>query len=282
MVRPAMLAAATKGHPMAILMQDHPAWQSTTTGAVRVMRCGYVPWLLTWTTSAPGAVGLTPIRHPASEPPAIDRTEPISLTSSPPAPLTSVFASLGTVLRVRNSDLWDAIGTAIIRQVIRAGQARLMYQRFCQAHGEPIPTPHGTTHLFPTPAVVLGLPPQAFTDLGMAFKRGALLAAAQAMVDSGEKWQALDPAALIAQMQTVPRIGPWTAGAAAADWFGDFALYPYADLAVRTWASRAAPAHDWPDDEPTFAAEWRRLAGHHLSNLTLLTLAWGRHHGDIP
>jgi DNA-3-methyladenine glycosylase II len=262
---------------MPTLMRDHPAWQVTTTGAARVMRCGAVPWLLTWTTNAPCLV-TTPLRESTTERPIVDRTSPITPTTAPLTALAPAFNALGTVLRVRNADLWDAIGTAIIRQVIRAGQARLMYRRFCEAHGEPVPTAHGTAYLFPEPATVVDLPEQAFADLGMAFKRPPLVAAAQAQLEYGEKWAALPPAELVHHIQTVPRIGPWTAGAAVADWAGDFALYPYADLAVRTWAKRAAPEVSWPDDEPTFGELWRHHAAHHLSSLTLLTLAWGGNH----
>jgi DNA-3-methyladenine glycosylase II len=107
------------------------------------------------------------------------------------------------------------------------------------------------------------------------------LAAAEAYREFGEKWRELEPAVLVDALQVVPRIGPWTARAAVADWANDWALYPYADLAVRTWARRAAPSYDWPADEPTFGQIWRTLAGDQLSSLTLLTLAWGSQHGDI-
>lgn len=89
-----------------------------------------------------------------------------------------------------------------------------------------------------------------------------------------------DPETLIGDLQHVPRIGPWTARAAVADWANRFDLYPYADLAVRTWATRTAPSYDWPADEPAFGRAWRVLAGDHLNEITLLTLAWGGHHAD--
>ncbi|MFJ8731235.1 hypothetical protein [Streptomyces bauhiniae] len=41
----------------------------------------------------------------------------------------------------------------------------------------------------------------------------------------------------------IPRIGPWTA--AAADYTGDFSVYPHDDLAVRTWAEDR-PTYPWP------------------------------------
>jgi DNA-3-methyladenine glycosylase II len=196
--------------------------------------------------------------------------------------LTAALRGLGSVVRFRNADLWDAIGTSIIRQVIRAGQSKKLYRAFCQAHGEQVGLPNGTTYaLFPAPEIVLGLSDDQFSSLGMAFKRRPLKAAAEAYLEHGAKWRELAPDALITELQIVPRIGPWTAHAAVADWSNDWSLYPYADLAVRTWAKRAAPSYDWPADEPAFGQAWRALAGEHLCSLTLLTLAWGSQHGDI-
>jgi DNA-3-methyladenine glycosylase II len=186
------------------------------------------------------------------------------------------------VVRVRNADLWDGIGYAIIRQVVRAGQARLMYERFCSVHGERVTTPYGDRYLFPSTATVLALPDDAFSRLGMSFKAAPLRAAAAGLRWSCSAWQRLAPADLIEALCSLPRIGPWTAGAAAADVSGDFAYYPYDDLAVRTWAGKAAPAVDWPPDATGFGALWRRRAGDQLSALTLLTLAWGGSHAHAP
>lgn len=196
--------------------------------------------------------------------------------------LADSLRSLGSVIRLRNPSLWDAISTAVIRQVIRAGQSKKLYRAFCDAHGEKIPLPDGNLYaIFPAPEIVLELSDHQFSSLGMAFKRRPLRAAAEAYLERGIKWRELVPDVLVAELQTVPRIGPWTAQAAVADWCNDWSLYPYADLAVRTWAKRAAPSHDWPADEPAFGRTWRALAGEHLCSLTLLTLAWGSRHGDI-
>jgi DNA-3-methyladenine glycosylase II len=129
--------------------------------------------------------------------------------------------------------------------------------------------------------MVLKITVDEFKSVGMAFKQSAMQAAAQAYIDRRNLWHDLEPTDLIEELQTVPRIGPWTARAAVADWSNDWSLYPYADLAVRTWAKRAAPSYAWPPDEPAFEKVWRSLAGDHLSSLTLLTLAWGSKHGDI-
>jgi len=194
--------------------------------------------------------------------------------------LMTALQSLGPVARFRNPSLWDALATAIVRQVIRAAQAKKLYRAFCEAYGEQVHLPGGgSLARFPAPHTVLGLGEQQFAEVGMAFKRRPLQRAAEAFLATGAGWAQLAPAVLVKELQAVPGIGAWTAGAAVADWSNDWALYPYADLAVRTWATRAAPSQAWPDDEASFARQWRALAGEHLSTFTLLTLAWGSHHG---
>ncbi|MEV6299855.1 hypothetical protein AB0M02_10675 [Actinoplanes sp. NPDC051861] len=266
---------------MATLMRDHAGWIATLSGTHRVMRSGPIVWHLAW-YGTPGQLVITPAGNPADARPVVDELIVPARPKPWPAALTTALAGLGPVLRVRNADLWDAIGTAIIRQVIRADQARQMYARFCQAHGEQVDTPHGPQHLFPAPELVAGLGQAAFADLGMRFKHPALTAAATAYLTNADGWKMLPPIALVAALQMVPRIGPWTAGAAAADHTGDFALYPYADLAVRTWARRAAPGTLWPDQEPDFAAHWKEVTGPDLSALTALILAWGDAHVRAP
>jgi DNA-3-methyladenine glycosylase II len=261
------------------VMTEHAAWLPMSGTHQRVFA---LPDGSRWLATAKGnTLALVALDQDAAEPARDIFTLPNDVLTEAPE-LATALGTLGPVLRFRNGDLWDAIGTAIIRQVIRAGQSKKLYRAFCEAYGEQIELPDGGRYaLFPTPEVVLGLASDQFSSIGMAFKRRPLKAAAEAYMEHETKWRELAPHALIHELQTVPRIGPWTAHATVADWSNDWSLYPYADLAVRTWAMRAAPSYDWPTDEPTFGRVWRALAGNHLSSLTLLTLAWGSQHGDI-
>lgn len=253
-------------------MLDHPGWDTTAT-PVRAMRTPTGTWLITHPDNA-----VTLLSGDGAAP-TIDTYTPAALHDAPlPAGLRAALDQLGPVRRWRNADLWEALATAIIRQVIRAGQARKMHREFRTAAGQTA----GPTTLIPTPEEVLDLSPEEFTALGMAFKRRPLQAAATAYLAHRAEWAELAPEVLVKAVQTVPRIGPWTAGAAVADHTGDYSLYPYADLAVRTWAASADPTTTWPTTEPEFAATWRDLAGPHLSTLTVLTLAWGDHHAHQP
>lgn len=88
--------------------------------------------------------------------------------------------------------------------------------------------------------------------------------------ERGSAWADMPADALVLELLRVRRVGPWTAGAATADWTNDFAAYPCGDLAVRKWAARAAPSAAWPADEPGFHRHWRQVAGPHLADVTLL------------
>lgn len=261
------------------VMTEHPAWQSITSDRHRVFALPDGGRYLATTNGRELVVH--PLTGGTREPTLDVFTFSNGMLSEIPE-LATALSGLGTVVRFRNADLWDTIGTAIIRQVIRAGQSKKLYRAFCEAYGERAELPSGGTYaLFPSPEIVLHLTSEQFASMGMAFKRRPLLAAAEAYLEHDAKWRELSPRVLVDELQIVPRIGPWTAQAAVADWSNDWALYPYTDLAVRTWATRAASSYDWPRDEPSFGRIWRVLGGDHLSALTLLTLAWGSHHGDI-
>lgn len=261
------------------VMTDHPSWSSRQGGGfVRAVRSGGSAWVLTAELTADGRYELsaTGRDNVFDASPELTVVDPAGLAGTDP--IVHELRRVGRVGRWRNPDMWDAVATAIVRQVIRAGQARKLYRLFSRAHGDRVITPDGPEALFPSPDVVLDLPDEEYQRLGLAFKRRPLQAAAEAVLEFGDKWAELPPADLAVEVQTVPRIGPWTAGAAVADLTNDYAIYPFADLAVRTWAATLAPGRAWPDTEPEFAREWLRLAHHQLSDRTLLTLAWGVRH----
>lgn len=259
---------------MATIMRDHPAWTTTVSGAAMIMRSGTSTWLIAFDRLSP-ELETTVVDGPGDGPaPDIVRVDkPIASGSE----IGSALAPLIPLSRVRNANLWDAIGNGILRQIVTADQARAMYRRFCAACGDPVETPSaGVGHLFPDPERVLRLSTGVFEALRMSFTRTPLQAAANSYLEYGAAWSQLPPAALVAALLAVPRIGPWTAGASAADFTGDFSVYPYPDRTIRTYARRAAPATAWPGSDAKFRSQWRALAGDHVSGLTQLVLAWGQ------
>ena len=260
------------------VMTEHPAWRITEQGGYRVFA---LPDGGQWLVTTQGGELLSRPLVAGSDQPQLDVFRlPESAMSEAPE-LLEALTSLGTVARFRTPDLWEAIATAIIRQVIRAAHAKRLYRDFCATYGQRISYLNGGGYsLFPAAETVLDLADEQFAGVGLTFKRGPLRAAAETYLKHGAHWHELPTGALAQELQQVPRIGAWTAGTAVADFANDFTHYPYADLAVRTWAKRVAPSYRWPDNEQSFGQLWRALAGDHLASLTLLTLAWGSHYGD--
>lgn len=260
---------------MATLITDHPAWTTHDDGtATRAVLANGAAWQARWTGTA---LELHPLDE-ADRAPRVDQTPAGQLPPSAPAELRTALSCLERVVRLPNPDLWDAITTAVLRQVVRAAQARALYRRWCAAYGTR-DTPQGPVALTPAPETVLGLPDEAFRGVGAAFHHTGLQAAARAYQQHADEWRDLGPDDLVKALDDIPRVGQWTASATAADFTSDFSVYPHGDLAVRTWARRAAPAVPLPDGEREFAAAWQHYAPdrHHLHALTLFTLAWGTH-----
>jgi DNA-3-methyladenine glycosylase II len=262
------------------VMTDHPAWIPAGRGGgkVRVLVTFGGRWLVQ--TGGPIGFTLRELESAAFKPFYNVFSLPPDALSEMPQLATSL-AGLGAVARFRAGNLWDAVGTAAIRQVLREAHGAKLYRQFCQAHGERLGLPTGDDYwLFPTPEAVLDLTPDQFAAVGLASKRQVLRDAANSYLRDGREWQSLSPLQLVEQLRRIPRVGQWTAHAAVADWSNDWTLYPPGDLTLRTWARRAAPDYPWPTDERAFANFWRVLTRTDLGVITILTLAWGNRHAD--
>ncbi|MFC9534446.1 hypothetical protein ACFT38_28465 [Streptomyces sp. NPDC056975] len=262
-----------------ILTTDHPAWHEAEDGTrARAVRTVSGVWVVTLNRE-----GLHTACVDGSEDvkPTFITTDPSGLPETVPAALRAGLGELGATQRLANPWLWDAITTAILRQVVRADQARKLYRAWCRTYGTVIDGPHSELALAPTPDQVLALDDEQFETVGAKFHRSALQAAAAHYVQHFMHWHRMGADDLIAALTSVPRIGPWTASAAACDYTGDFGSYPHDDLAVRTWAAKIAPSYPWPDKKnKTFGPLWTGWAGTDrtaLHTLTLSTLTWGSH-----
>ncbi|MGJ7417021.1 hypothetical protein AB9128_14365 [Streptomyces cinereoruber] len=264
------------------LTTDHPAWiEDADKTWARALRTADGTWMALF---GPAGLELKCVAGSEDSKPQVVTADPATLPASVPAELRCELADLGTVVRLSAPSLWDAVTTAILRQIVRAEQARALYRRWCESYGAQVSGCGRTRHLAPTPQQVLELDDEAFDRVGAKLHRPKLRAAADAILRQGEVWERLASADLIAgELIQVRGIGPWTAHAAAADFSGDFSVYPHSDLAVRTWAARIAPSQDWPLKDKSgkpFEKQWRHVAGPRagdLHTLTLTTLTWGAH-----
>jgi len=262
------------------VMTEHPAWIPARDGVAR-LRVLHMADGGRWLVQATGDSFALHELVPSATKPTVDvfRLPPQAIREMPQ--LAAALSGLGSVARFRTSNLWEAIGTAAIRQMHRATHGAGLYRQFCQAYGEYLKLPTGEGYwLFPTPDVVLSLDPEQFAAVRLGTKRGVLRDAATTHHRHGQQWQTMPPLRLVDELRRIPRVGQWTAHAAASDWSNDWALYPGGDQSLRTWARRAAPDYDWPTNERAFANFWRMLTRTHLGVVTALTLAWGNRHAD--
>ncbi|MFF3730768.1 hypothetical protein ACFYXM_10725 [Streptomyces sp. NPDC002476] len=264
---------------MSVLTTDHPAWTELEGGGrARAVCTGTGVWAVAWDSDG---VHLTCVDGSEDVKPTVVTTDPARVPADVPAQLREGLDGLGVTQRLANPWLWDAITTAVLRQVVRAEQARKLYRAWCWGYGSRYTTPYGELTLAPSPAQVLAPTDDEFANIGAKFHSTVLRAAAGLYEANAARWQHLGAPELTAALVRVPRIGPWTAAAAASDFTGDFAVYPHDDLAVRTWAAKIAPTYPWPDKkDKSFGPMWTGWAGPDrtaLHSLTLSTLTWGSH-----
>ena len=259
------------------LSTDHPGWHTGKSGnLVRLVLHDDVPWLAVW---EPGTgLRLSPIGSDDATAPPAPRVSPHALPNTvAAAPLVRRLVALGDVQRLTNPSLWDALTSGFLRQIVIAGQARLAYRRWC-TKGQCVETPAGPLFLVPDAESVLNRPDEEFMGAGTKFQSAKLRTAAVAYLKHGSVWKRLAPDELVRALQEIPGIGPWTAGAVAADYTGDFSLYPHGDPAIRGRVSRVLPGVSLPARDEALALKWRGLANHsrrQLHALTLYTLTWG-------
>jgi len=255
---------------------DHPGWQDGPDGRqVRLLVGDDASAAVLVADRAEAGFTLVPLAGELL--PRISHVDPAALpaTSAAAVAARDRLSHWGAVARVATPSLWEAIGTAVVRQVIRASQARILLHAIREHQGEPMDTPFGRLYSFPCAEDVLSLPAESFSRLGLAFKAPHLRAAAAAYLRSADSWRNCSPAELRSQLLEVPYIGEWTAGVVVSDYLNDFSAYPTGDLAVRHWARSLVPSEPWPLDEKAFRLRWQGFTQPMPAEWTMTILAWG-------
>lgn len=160
---------------------------------------------------------------------------------------------------------------AVIGQQVSVVAARTVLGRIVRAHGTPLEPaldpagPGEPLRRFPAPAVVAGLPDEAFAM--PRARAGALRALASAVADGPLDLGGGAPRDDVRErLLALPGIGPWTASYVAMRALGDPDAFPATDLGVR----QGAAALGLPDDARALAARaaswapWRAYAAQHL------------------
>jgi AraC family transcriptional regulator of adaptative response / DNA-3-methyladenine glycosylase II len=145
---------------------------------------------------------------------------------------------------------------AVLGQQISTAAARTLAGRLVAAYGEPVADPEGgLTHLFPSPAALAALDPDA---LAMPATRRATLtglvaalACGRIDLDVGSDWERAR-----AQLAELPGFGPWTVESVAMRALGDPDAFLPTDLGVRL-AARALGLPATPSALVRHSAAWR-------------------------
>lgn len=121
----------------------------------------------------------------------------------------------GDGLRVPGTlDGYELAVRAVLGQQITVAAARTLAQRMVDAFGEPLETPWpALSRLFPAPAVLAAASGDALGQLGIVRQRqAAIVGIAQAVANRQLQLHAgADVQATLAQLQSLPGIGDWTA-----------------------------------------------------------------------
>jgi AraC family transcriptional regulator of adaptative response / DNA-3-methyladenine glycosylase II len=155
---------------------------------------------------------------------------------------------------------------AVLGQQVSTAAARTHAARLVIAHGEPIADPEGgLTHLFPAPAALARLDPDA---LAMPRARRATLVALVGALAAGEL--DLGPAATGEAarrgLHALPGLGPWTVEMIAMRALGDRDAFPATDLGV-VKAARALGLPTAPAALTAASARWRPWRAYAVQHL---------------
>ena len=152
---------------------------------------------------------------------------------------------------------------AVIGQQISVAGARTVAASLVRAVGEPLDLDDPQlTHVFPTPAAVVGAPDAAFPM--PTSRRDTLRRLAGAVADGDIVLEAAaDPEATRAALLAVKGIGPWTADYITMRGLSHPDIFLTSDLGVRHGLDQlVAATGERPD--PSIWAPWRSYAVHHI------------------
>lgn len=202
---------------------------------------------------------------------------PQEATGHLPAALADHFIRIAPLVHIASASLGEAVIKAILRQVITASHARKLLNRFIVQFGQR-QTHNGTAFYgFPSLYVIANLSVNELTSYGFGFKAKVIPNVARTILEAHleERVDQVPSDAALTLLLDLKGVGNWSARVALCDLMGDWFLYPFEDLAVKTWATRLWPEGNWPMQASDFCQAWQERNGHYTSIITFYLLSLG-------
>jgi DNA-3-methyladenine glycosylase II len=192
-----------------------------------------------------------------------------------PQELGARFLQQMPLTHIASASLGEAVMKAVIRQVISALHAKKLLHRFVMRHGPSLEYEGTRYYGFPSLKAIASLSPEVLQADGLGYKSRLLPRIALDLLERQveEQFPSLSPEAAVEALQQVKGIGRWTARVAVCDVTADWSVYPFEDLAVRSWAVRLWPEYAWPKNEQNFFVAWKEINGSSAGIVTFYLLA---------
>ncbi len=176
---------------------------------------------------------------------------------------------------------YEAATSFVIGQRIAMRQARAVKRRLADAWGDAVDVGGLTLHAFPRPRPLMEVDAvQGLSAVKMQRIRGLAEAALDGRLDSA-RLRALAPEEALAELRTLPGVGPWTAQGILFRGCGVVDALPDADEISRDAVKWAYELPDTPDD-----ATWARISDgwrpYRMWATVLLHVAWRRDQPTTP
>lgn len=182
---------------------------------------------------------------------------PLNLMNAP-ARTNASRPQIAPIIHLSSPSLFEAVAKAVIRQVVRADHAKRVLHKFVARFGDQV-SGDPSMKLFPTPVEIMQTHISELREVGLGFKSQIMHHVAAAFLTRPLEEHVIAAANgdAIELLSTIDGIGDWSARIALCDFRGDWSVYPFGDLAIRTWAPRLCPKQTWPSLPHEFEAAWR-------------------------
>jgi DNA-3-methyladenine glycosylase II len=235
--------------------------------AVKAMQSGVVSWV------GSSDVESSTLRHQVEQI-LIPLSLPNEAVEHLPKALARCFLNQSPLVHIASGSLGEALIKAIIRQVISAPHAKKLLHRFITRDGTTLIHDGTIYYGFLGLETISQLSIDELISCGLGYKARIILQTARSIIETNlvEEIKIFSSEAATALLQNLKGVGHWTAQVAMCDLRGDWSLYPFDDLAVRTWASKLWTDYHWPHKEKDFLDVWKNMNGAYTGLITFYLL----------